>query len=84
VVAARFHNGLAAATAVTCSEEAERRNLHQVVLSGGVFQNRFLLERTAAALDHQNLEVLVPRLLPPNDAGIAFGQIAVAAAFQCS
>jgi hydrogenase maturation protein HypF len=50
-----------------------------VVLSGGVFQNRLLLERTAALLDEAGLRVLVPERLPPNDGGISFGQAAVAA-----
>jgi hydrogenase maturation protein HypF len=50
------------------------------VLSGGVFQNRLLLERTAEALERAGLRVLVPRLLPPNDGGVSFGQAAVAAA----
>jgi hydrogenase maturation protein HypF len=50
------------------------------VLSGGVFQNRLLLERTAVVLERVGLRVLVPRLLPPNDGGISFGQAAVAAA----
>jgi hydrogenase maturation protein HypF len=51
-----------------------------VVLSGGVFQNRLLLERTATALQDAGLRGLVPRLLPPNDGGIALGQLAIAAA----
>jgi hydrogenase maturation protein HypF len=80
VVAARFHNALAAATAAACGELAASRGLATVVLSGGVFQNRLLLERTAAALDGAGLRVLLPRLLPPNDGGIAYGQGAVAAA----
>ena len=51
-----------------------------VVLSGGVFQNRTLLERTAALLAGDGLRALVPEQLPPNDGGIAYGQAAVAAA----
>jgi hydrogenase maturation protein HypF len=82
LVAARFHNALAAATASACAELAESRGLGTVVLSGGVFQNRLLLERTAAALDGAGLRVLLPRLLPPNDGGIAYGQVAVAAALD--
>jgi hydrogenase maturation protein HypF len=50
------------------------------VLSGGAFQNRRLLERTAAGIEGAGLRVLVPERLPPNDGGIAFGQAAVAAA----
>ena len=51
-----------------------------MVLSGGVFQNRLLLERTEKALAKRGLRVLRPRLLPPNDGGISYGQAAVAAA----
>ena len=78
--AARFHNGLAAATATACERAAEARGLTRVVLSGGVFQNRLLVERTATRLLAVGLEVLIPRRLPPNDGGIAFGQAAIAAA----
>jgi hydrogenase maturation protein HypF len=78
-VAARFHNALADATARACALSAERHGTDLVVLSGGVFQNRRLLERTAAALAGGGLRVLVPRELPPNDGGIAYGQAAVAA-----
>jgi hydrogenase maturation protein HypF len=80
VVSARFHNGLATAAAGACARLAEARGLGTVVLSGGVFQNRLLLERTAAPLEAAGLEVLVPRRLPPNDGGISYGQAAVAAA----
>jgi hydrogenase maturation protein HypF len=77
-VSARFHNGIAAATADACARVAEDHGLDTVVLSGGVFQNRLLLERTAERLD--GLRVLVPRRLPPNDGGVSYGQAAVAAA----
>jgi hydrogenase maturation protein HypF len=50
------------------------------VLSGGVFQNRLLLELTIDALKEAGLAVLVPEQLSPNDGQIAFGQVAVAAA----
>jgi len=79
-VAARFHAGLARATAAVCSLIARRERLATVVLSGGVFQNRRLLEGVAGALEGEGLRVLVPERLPPNDGGIAYGQVAVAAA----
>jgi hydrogenase maturation protein HypF len=79
VVSSRFHNAVAAATAEAVEREAERRGLGTAVLSGGVFQNRLLLERTLDRLSGTRLRVLVPRLLPPNDGGISYGQAAVAA-----
>jgi len=79
-VAARFHRALADATAEACTAAADRRGIDTVVLSGGVFQNRVLLERTSAQLADTGLRVLVPERLPANDGGIAFGQAAVAAA----
>ncbi len=79
-IAARFHNALAAATARACALAAERRGIDTVVLSGGVFQNRRLLGRTASLLADGGLRVLTPERLPPNDGGIAYGQLAVAAA----
>jgi hydrogenase maturation protein HypF len=81
-VAARFHNALAAGTAEACATEAERRGIELVALSGGVFQNTLLLDRTRTILERRGLRVLVPERLPPNDGGICFGQAAVAAARQ--
>ncbi len=79
-IASRFHHALADATAAECAQLAADRGLETVVLSGGAFQNRRLLERTAAGLEQAGLHVLVPERLPPNDGGVAFGQAAVAAA----
>jgi hydrogenase maturation protein HypF len=79
-ISARFHNGLAHATAAACADAAGRHGTETVVLSGGVFQNRLLLERTAALITGAGLRLLVPERLPPNDGGISFGQAAVAAA----
>ena len=80
VVAARFHHAVARATADACARAAVRAGLSMVVLSGGVFQNRLLLEETARLLTAAGLRVLLPERLPPNDGGIAYGQAAVAAA----
>ncbi len=79
-VAARFHNAVAQATAGACAQLASRAGTETVVLSGGVFQNKRLFERTSALLGEAGLRVLTPELLPPNDGGIAYGQLAVAAA----
>ena len=79
IISARFHNGVAAATARVCMTAAERHGVDRIVLSGGVFQNVLLLERTAARLVDARLRVLVPERIPPNDGGIALGQAAIAA-----
>jgi len=79
-VAARFHNGVARVTAKACARAAEAEGTGVVALSGGVFQNRLLAERTVAALSGRGLTVLMPEGLPPNDGGISYGQAAAAAA----
>jgi hydrogenase maturation protein HypF len=80
LIAARFHNAICAATACACITLAGERNLDTVVLAGGSFQNRALLESVAASVGNAGLRVLVPERLPPNDGGISYGQAAVAAA----
>ncbi len=80
LVAARFHAGLARVTVDAVTAVAGERGLGSVVLSGGVFQNRLLLESVAAGCAAAGLRVLVPERLPPNDGGISYGQAAVAAA----
>ncbi len=80
VVAARFHEGVAAATAAACTTAAARAGTDRVALSGGVFQNRLLLESTAARLRDGGLRVLIPQRVPLNDGGVSYGQVAVAAA----
>jgi hydrogenase maturation protein HypF len=79
-VAARFHRAVAAATVAALTRTAAERDLDTAVLSGGVFQNRLLLETVAAGARRSGLQVLVPEQLPPNDGGISFGQAAVASA----
>lgn len=83
-IAARLHRGVVAAVAQTACELARARHLPTVVLSGGVFQNRILLEGVAQALRDRGLDVLTPRQVPANDGGIALGQAAVAAALRGS
>jgi hydrogenase maturation protein HypF len=78
-VAARLHATVADATVRACLQVAQARGLDTVVLSGGVFQNRRLLEGASMALHLSGLRVLVPERLPVNDGGIAYGQAAVAA-----
>ncbi|MEA2398870.1 MAG: hydrogenase maturation protein HypF, partial [Thermoleophilaceae bacterium] len=79
LVSARFHATLADATVRACALLCQRASVETVVLSGGVFQNRTLLEGTRAAIGQRGLRTLVPERLPPNDGGISYGQAAIAA-----
>jgi len=79
VVAARFHATVASATVEACARIAASAGTELIVLSGGVFLNRRLLEAVAAGLSAVGLRVLVPERLPPGDGGISYGQAAVAA-----
>lgn len=70
VIAARFHNALVA----WILEVAARAGLQQIVLSGGVFQNRYLTEHASGALESRGFVVHTHRQVPPNDGGISLGQ----------
>jgi hydrogenase maturation protein HypF len=80
LVAARFHNGVAAAIVAGCARAREATGLATVALSGGVFQNLLLLERTVTGLEARGFRVLVHSRVPPNDGGISLGQAAAAGA----
>ena len=73
-IAARFHNALVN----WIVEVATGTGLKDVVLSGGVFQNRYLTERAAAVLESRSFVVHTHRQVPPNDGGIALGQAVMA------
>jgi hydrogenase maturation protein HypF len=75
-IARRFHRGLAEAIAAAAAAVGEER----VALTGGCFQNRRLTEAAARRLERAGHRVLLHRAVPPNDGGIALGQVMVAAA----
>jgi hydrogenase maturation protein HypF len=79
VIASRFHAAIARGTVEACLRSARACGTDLVVLSGGVFQNRRLLEAASCGLDAAGLRVLTPQMLPVNDGAIAYGQAAVAA-----
>jgi len=79
-IAARFHASLAAVITDVCTRIGQRTDLGRVALSGGVFQNRRLLQATVTGLEHAGFEVYTHRQVPPNDGGLALGQAAIAAA----
>ena len=71
-----FHQTLAKQTIVCCRKARAISGRNIVALSGGVFQNRLLLELTEEGLIKEGFEVLRHRMIPPNDGGIAIGQAA--------
>ncbi|MEM1448533.1 MAG: carbamoyltransferase HypF [Planctomycetota bacterium] len=77
-VAARFHATLAHVVASI----ARRVGAEDVVLTGGCFQNRVLLEQTIALLRADGRRPIWPRRIPPGDGGIAVGQLVAAARSQ--
>jgi hydrogenase maturation protein HypF len=79
-IAWRFHRTLAGLLACACLAARQQTGLKQVALSGGVFQNRLLLEQLCERLNELDFEVFINRRVPPNDGGLSFGQLAVAAA----
>ncbi len=80
VVAARIHRSLGEATVATVLELSEQTKTDTVVLSGGVFQNRLLLESVRQQLLERGKSVLIAQDYPINDGGVALGQAAIAAA----
>ena len=74
-ISARFHNALAEMIVEVARRVGERR----VVLTGGCFQNRFLTERAVARLREEGFRPYWHQRIPPNDGGIALGQLVAAA-----
>ena len=77
-ISARFHNTIAASILHNCRLLRGQRNLNVVALSGGVFQNEFLLRRTVELLQSRRFRVFTNTAVPLNDGGLALGQAAVA------
>ena len=77
-IAARFHNTLAAAIVEVCLRIREIDGLDSVCLSGGTFQNNFLLRSTISGLRRTGFAVYLHTQVPANDGGIALGQAVIA------
>jgi hydrogenase maturation protein HypF len=80
VISARFHNGLTDCAVMVSKQVRSQTSLRQVVLSGGVWQNKTLIRQTITALSASGFEVFWPHKLPTNDGGVSLGQALVALA----
>ena len=78
IIATKFHNAIANLILVLCKQIENENNLHHVALSGGVWQNQYLLQKTYQILTEEGFSVLIHHNIPPNDGGISLGQAVIA------
>ncbi len=72
-----FHNTVANISVDVCNKIREKTGVNKVVLSGGVFQNKYLIERSINNLTRNSFEVFVHKDVPTNDGGISLGQLII-------
>jgi len=77
-IAGKFHNTMAKIILNICLRVRKASVIEKVALSGGVFQNTLLLNKTSALLDGSGFKVYTQHRVPPNDGGIALGQAVIA------
>ncbi|TVR91498.1 MAG: carbamoyltransferase HypF [Spirochaetaceae bacterium] len=80
LISARFHTTISELIVQTSIHLRSSLSLNSVVLSGGLFQNRYILAQTEFLLEQQGFSVYAHKRVPTNDGGIALGQLAAAAA----
>jgi len=77
-ISARFHESVAQMIVNVAQRTRDEQRLNRVALSGGVFQNMWLLTRVVQLLREQFFEVFTHNRVPANDGGISLGQAAIA------
>jgi hydrogenase maturation protein HypF len=79
IIAAKFHNTIVEASLQAVKIIGQKTGIQKIVLSGGTFQNKYLLETLETTLLKNNFAVYTHCKVPCNDGGLALGQLAVAA-----
>ncbi len=79
IIAAKFHNTIINIIFAIAKKLRTERGINKVVLSGGSFQNRFMLEKTETLLSENDFEVYSHQETPSNDGSLALGQLVIAA-----
>ncbi|MCX5783263.1 MAG: carbamoyltransferase HypF [Elusimicrobia bacterium] len=74
IIAEKFHATVVEMAAKTIEEISRKTKINKIALSGGVFQNKFLLELAEKKLSQKGFKVYANVLVPANDGGIALGQ----------
>ncbi|MHB1104465.1 MAG: carbamoyltransferase HypF [Devosia sp.] len=82
LIAARFHRTLVSVVSQAAIRLARQNGVDTIALSGGVFQNRLLLEGMLATLAAAGIEVIAHTSVPANDGGLALGQAAIGLALN--
>ncbi len=82
VISAKFHNTIAMAIAEMAMRMREETSLNKVVLSGGVFQNKYLFTRLCRLLVDRHFEIFSNHSVPSNDGGVSLGQIVIASNYK--
>jgi hydrogenase maturation protein HypF len=78
VISAKFHNTVVEFVTDMCNRLRKKTGINIVALSGGVFQNAYLLTRLKKRLKNEGFEVLTQKQVPANDGGISLGQAVIA------
>ena len=78
IISARFHNSIVEIVLQVCTMLRNSKGINDVVLSGGVFQNNFLLSRLVKKLKLQGFTLYSHKKIPCNDGGISLGQAVIA------
>jgi hydrogenase maturation protein HypF len=78
IISAKFHNTLAYASCALACKLRQTEGINTIVLSGGVFENDYLLKKLYDCLTLEGFEVFYNHQIPINDGGISFGQLNIA------
>jgi len=79
IISAKFHNTIAKIIIESISLVSNEYGINKIALSGGVFQNIYLLKRIKENIKENNIKILINELVPPNDGNISLGQAYIAA-----
>ncbi|HTY82321.1 MAG TPA: carbamoyltransferase HypF, partial [Dehalococcoidales bacterium] len=78
-IAAKFHNTIAKMVVETCQNISGDTGIKEVAISGGVFQNRILFDKSIGMLESAGFKVYTHHQVPCNDGGLSLGQAVIAA-----
>jgi hydrogenase maturation protein HypF len=78
-ISAKFHNTVVNMILQSVKKVNQETGIKKVVLSGGTFQNRYILKYSEMELAKAGFQVFSHSAIPSNDGGIALGQLIIAA-----